>query len=250
VNILLSNDDGIDAVGLGALAEALEAFGTVWVVAPESERSAQSHALTLHKPLRADRRADRRYALSGTPADCVYFALHHLLPEAPALVVSGINNGSNLGNDVFYSGTVAAAMEGCFGGIPAIAVSLHRPPGDGVRHWETAQHIARRIVGQLLAERTPARVLLNVNVPNLPLAQLRGLMATSLGERRYQPLVTLRTDPRGREYFWIGGEHAEFVAHEGSDGPAIEDGWATVTPIHPDLTMRAYLSTLRGWTDG
>lgn len=250
MHLLVSNDDGYDAPGIGALADALEPLGTVWVVAPESERSAQSHALTMHKPLRARPRGERRFALSGTPADCVYWAIHHAMPEPPALVLSGINNGSNLGNDVFYSGTVAAAMEGCFQGRPAIAISLHRPDDRPERHWETAADVAVRIVRRLTAEPLPARVVLNVNVPNVPLRELRGLKATILGERRYAPLVTTRTDPRGREYFWIGGAHVEFVEAPDADGPAIEAGWATITPIRPDLTHHAFLPVLRKWTDG
>lgn len=248
VRILVSNDDGIEAPGIAALAAAMGDLGEVWVVAPESERSAQSHALTMHKPLRASQRGERTWAISGTPADCVYFAMNHLMPDRPDVVVSGINNGSNLGNDVFYSGTVAAAMEGCFHGVAAVALSLHRPTPIPERHWETAQIVARRVVRQVL-EGVPPRLLLNVNIPNVPANELRGLKAAILGERRYAPMVALRTDPRGREYFWIGGDHEEFVPIPDSDGPAIEQGWATVTPIHPDLTMRSYVATVRGWTD-
>jgi 5'-nucleotidase len=248
VRILVSNDDGIEAPGIAALAEAMGSLGEVWVVAPDSERSAQSHALTMHKPLRASRRGERSWSVSGTPADCVYFAVHHLMPERPAVVVSGINNGSNLGNDVFYSGTVAAAMEGCFHGVPAVAVSLHRPEPIPERHWETGQLVAKRVVERVLAG-VPPRLLLNVNVPNIPPERLLGVKAAVLGERRYAPMVALRHDPRGREYFWIGGDHEEFVPIEGSDGPAVEQGWATVTPIHPDLTMHGYMPDLRRWTD-
>ena len=250
MELLVSNDDGIDSPGIQALARGLEALGRVWVVAPESERSAQSHALTMHKPLRAAKRGERQWAVSGTPADCVYFALHHVMPDAPKVVVSGINNGSNLGNDVFYSGTVAAAMEACFQGVTGVAVSLHKQPGDTVRHWETAVAVALRVVGHVVANELPRRMVFNVNVPNVPLEDLKGLLAAVLGERRYAPLVSLRTDPRGREYFWIGGEHEEFVDVPGSDGPAVEQGWATVTPMFPDVTMTSFMGELRRWTDG
>jgi 5'-nucleotidase len=139
-------------------------------------------------------------------------------------------------------------MEACLHDIPSIAVSLHGS-GDPVRHWATAQAVVRRVVAQALARPLPRRVLLNVNVPNVPLGELKGLRAACLGERRYAPLVSLRTDPRGREYFWLGGEHAEFMPLDGSDGPAVEEGWATVTPIHPDLTLWSVMDSVRQWTD-
>ncbi len=249
MKLLLSNDDGIDATGIAVLESALGPLGTVWVVAPETEQSATSHALTMHKPLRVTTRGERRWGVSGTPADCIYIASHHLLPEPPDLVVSGINRGSNLGNDVFYSGTVAAAMEAVFNGFPAIAISLHLGPEDREKHWETAGAVARRVVEGVRDNPLPSRVLLNVNVPNVPLDALRGLKVTSLGHRRYAPLVDLRTDPRGRRYYWIGGAHEAFVPIEGTDGPAIEAGWATVTPFRPDLTHIESLDLLRRWVD-
>jgi 5'-nucleotidase len=251
MHILVSNDDGIESPGIEALASALGELGTVWVVAPDSERSAQSHALTMHKPLRATEVAPRRWAVSGTPADCVYLAIHHLLPERPAIVASGINNGSNLGNDVFYSGTVAAAMEGAMLGVPALAISLHRHLPGVERHWAGAGAIAQRVVREMRdATDLPRRILMNVNVPNVPEGQIKGLKAAKLGERLYTARVDERTDPRGKAYYWIGGDHEEFAAIEGSDGPAVEDGWATITPIVPDLTHHAYLPAVRRWTDG
>lgn len=249
MRVLISNDDGIDAPGIAALADAASVFGDVWVVAPDRERSAQGHAFTMHEPLRARERGPQRWAVSGTPADAVYLGIHKLVPEAPAIVLSGINDGSNLGNDVFYSGTVAAAMEGALLGLPAIAISLHKPAGARVRHWETAQDVARRVIANVLAEGLPRRILLNVNVPNVPLSELRGLKACVLGERRYHPLVVERQDPRGKPYYWIGGDHDTFVDVDDSDGPAIDAGWATVTPVVPDVTDRASLPTIRRWTD-
>jgi len=249
MKLLLCNDDGIDATGIAAMETAVGSLGTVWVVAPESEQSAGSHALTMHKPLRARPRGERRWAVSGTPADCIYLAVHHLMPERPDLVLSGINRGSNLGNDVFYSGTVAAAMEATFNGLPAIAVSLHIEPEDREKHWDTAARVAARVAAGVIASPLPERVLLNVNVPNVPYEKLRGLKVTALGQRRYAPLVDLRTDPRGRRYYWIGGAHEEFVPIAGTDGPAIEQGWATVTPFRPDLTFHEAIPALKAWAD-
>lgn len=245
--ILCSNDDGIDAPGIAALVAAVAEIGELWTVAPASERSAQSHALTMHEPLRADPRGPRRFAVSGTPADCAYLALRHLVPT-PDLVLSGINAGSNLGADVWYSGTVAAAREACLQGVSAVAVSLHRPPAATGPHWETAGAVAARVARAVLAEPLPDGVYLNVNVPDLPLEALQGLRVAPLGRRRYQHQVDRREDPRGRSYFWIGGPHDAFEG-EGTDGWWIERGWATVTPLAvypPDAGERV---ALRRWTD-
>lgn len=246
-HILVSNDDGIESPGIAALADAVKDVGTVWVVAPDRERSAQSHTLTMHKPLRADPQGERMFAVSGTPADCVYLGLHGLLPKEPALVLSGINRGSNLGNDVFYSGTVAAAMEGCLQGVPSIAFSLHMKFTDEA--LETAREVVRRVVDAVLSGGLPPRTLLNVNIPAIPLAKLRGIKAATMGVRRYEEMVDKRHDPRGRPYYWIGGAHDRFLAIPHSDGPAVEEGWATVTPIHADLTDHAYMDAVRKWTD-
>jgi 5'-nucleotidase len=248
MDILVSNDDGIDAPGLATLAAVAAAFGTVWVVAPDRERSAQSHALTMHQMLRVHPAGERRFSVSGTPADCVYLGIHHLLPNPPALVLSGINNGSNLGNDVFYSGTVAAAMEGCLAGFPAIAFSLHRG-GDGERPWGTAAAVARRLIANVLADGLPDRTLLNVNIPDVPEDGLAGLRLAVLGRRRYHALVDRRLDPRGRPYFWIGGDHAEFEDIPNSDGPLMERGFATFTPLQPDHTALDAFERLAPWGD-
>jgi 5'-nucleotidase len=249
MRVLLSNDDGIGSEGLAALAEALEDLGEVWVVAPDSERSAQSHSLSLHRPLRVDPLRPRWYAVDGTPADCIYLGLHGLLDKPPDIVVSGVNKGSNLGTDIFYSGTVAAAREAVLAGIPAIAVSLHLEPDDVDRHWATATGVVRRLIPQVLSKGLPPRTLLNVNTPNVPPEALRGVRSASMGVRIYDNRVAHRDDPWGRPYYWIGGAHARFGAIEGSDGPLMERGWATVTPVHSDLTHRDFLETLREWTD-
>lgn len=251
--MLLSNDDGADAPGLCALASALDADNRheIWVVAPTSERSAQSHSLTMHKPLRAHHKGERRWAVSGTPADCVYVALHHLMRASPPdLVLSGINYGSNLGADVHYSGTVAAAREACLHGIRSIAVSLHRPPDDPEQEmrWETAIHVVRRLLDAWTE--SPKGVFLNVNVPNVLPERLRGLRTARLGERFYQSLVDERVDPRGRPYLWIGGPHIGFGEDSVTDGPSIAAGWATVTPLSADVTDERELIKLRALTDG
>ncbi len=249
MRILLANDDGWNAPGLAALAEGLADIGELFVVAPEHEQSAQSHALTLREPLRVRRTAPGRWAVSGTPADCVYLALHHLLPTPPDLVVSGINHGANLGNDVFYSGTVAAAREACLHGVRAISISLarrdNRPP-----HWETAVAVARRVVRAVIEQPLPADQHMNVNVPDRACDALRGLRATRLGRRTYEPLVELRHDPRGASYYWIGGPHLDFAEDPSTDGRAVADGFASVTLLETFPGPTWPLTDVRRWTDG
>lgn len=249
MRILVSNDDGVDAPGLVAVAQRLAREHEVWVVAPQSERSAQSHSLTMHKPLRISRRGERVYAVSGTPADCIYLGLHHLVQGPPDLVVSGVNRGSNLGTDVHYSGTVAAAREACLHGFPALAVSLHLDPADGTNHWDTAADLAGRVVEAMRADPLPPRVFLNLNVPNAPPERIRGLKACRLGDRFYHPRVDERTDPRGRPYVWIGGPHANFGDDPESDGNSAVEGWATLTPLSAAITNETMLARLRSWTD-
>lgn len=246
MRLLLSNDDGIEAEGLRVLASTLARAHEVWVVAPDQERSAQSHALTLHQPLRAKPAGARRYAVSGTPADCIYLGLHGLIDVRPDFVLSGINHGSNLGTDVFYSGTVAAAREAVLHGVPAIAVSLHHEGGT-TRHFRTAAEVAERVLAQAAANGLPPRTLLNVNVPNV--AEVRGIAGAVLGVRTYANRVERREDPFGGEYFWIGGKHVAFDDIEGSDGPLLEEGWATVTPMHSDATLHRFMEPLRDWFD-
>lgn len=244
--MLLTNDDGIEAAGLRALERALRGVGDCWTVAPATEQSAKSHALTMHEPLRILPAGERRFAVTGTPADCVYLAVHHLLPARPALVVSGVNRGSNLATDVYYSGTVAAAREAAILDIPAIAASLHlagREPA-----WETAEGVVRRVVDEVLAHPLPPGTLLNLNVPSVPPDQLRGLRVTALGRRHYLPMVDPKVDPRGRPYFWIGGEHERFDDRPDTDGPLCEAGWAVVSPLHMDLTDHRLLAEMRSWS--
>jgi 5'-nucleotidase len=248
VLLLLSNDDGIDAPGLAALAVAAADFGEPWVCAPTTEQSAKSHSFTMHDPLRVRRLGERRFAVTGTPADAVYLAMHGLLPDRPALVLSGINRGSNLGTDIHYSGTVAAAREAASHDLPAVAFSLH--VGDGpvaVLHWDTAIDIVRRIVPKVLAEGLPVGTLLNVNVPNLPVSDLKGIRAAPLSRRRYETTVKEGRDLRGEPYYWIGGPHAYFSGDPGGDGPLCLDGWVTLTPLGLDLTAHEAMPILRRW---
>jgi 5'-nucleotidase len=240
--ILISNDDGIDAPGLKALAEAVRDMGEVVIVAPDRERSATSHAISLDRPLRADERVPGVWAVDGTPADCVYLALLHLLPRPPALVLSGINRGYNLGSDFFYSGTVAAAVEAAVRGIPACALSLERGPSEGLAG---AAGFARALAHAILAEGLPKGTLLNVNVPNH--GRLRGYRFTRLGQRVYRDQVEVRTDLRGQRYFWIGGPEVPVRDAPDTDGTSVADGVVSITPLDLDLTSHELLNALPGW---
>jgi 5'-nucleotidase len=233
VRILLSNDDGIRATGLAALERAVDGLGHVDVVAPDRERSASGHSLTLTHPLRAVRLDDRHWAVSGTPTDAVLLALETLLPERPDWIISGINHGPNMGEDVTYSGTVAAAMEGAILGIPSIAVSL---AGRGELLFDALREPLRALLEKLLRFPLARNQLLNVNLPNRPAAEVRGVRATRLGSRVYRDAVNVRQDPRGRDYYWIGGSGPEWAADERSDAHAVEQGWISVTPLSADLT--------------
>jgi 5'-nucleotidase len=241
MTFLLTNDDGIDAPGIAVLHTALSDRGAVDVVAPATERSGASHALTMHEVLRSRPMGSRRWAVAGTPVDCVYVAVHKLLAQRPSMVVSGINRGANLGDDVHYSGTVGAAREGALMGIPALAVSLHV---DHVRarrlsgspHFDTAAHFALQVIDHLADNPLPPTVFLNLNVPDVPMAEVLGLRVCGLGRRHYAPMVEERRDPRNRPYFWIGGDPIEGQMDAGTDGWWAEQGWATLTPIQLDST--------------
>jgi len=242
VRILISNDDGVHAKGLQALAAA---FGQdeVWVVAPDREQSAASHAISLHRPLRISEIAARRFAVDGTPTDAVYVGINLVMKDArPDIVVSGVNHGPNLGNDVLYSGTVAAAMEGALLGCHAIAVSLAaRPPHDFSHAAAFAAALARRVVAQA----PPAPVLLNVNVPRGP---VKGYRFVRLGRRDYGGEVVEKEDPRGRKYYWIGGEAARHDdIHDSDCNAVLDEGLVAVTPMQLDLTHDALLSASRDW---
>ena len=249
MRILLSNDDGIDAEGIKAMEEALREFAEVWVVAPISEQSAKSHALTMHKPLRVEQRDSHHFAVGGTPVDCAYMAIHHFLPEPPDLVVSGVNRGANLGDDIHYSGTVAAAREACLLGYPALAVSLHidfSVPNPRL-YWETVTPIACHVAKKIHEEKLPPATLVNLNVPNIPPEQLKGLRTASVGKHHYHALVDERKDPRGKSYFWLGGLHHQFGGEPNTDGHLVEQGYAAMSPIGTDVTRTNMLGRLSGW---
>ncbi len=247
MKILLSNDDGYLAPGLAALRRALEPIADVIVVAPERNHSGSSNSLTLDRPLRVQHLESNFYAINGTPADCVHIALTGLLEETPDLVVSGINNGANLGDDTLYSGTVAAAMEGRFLGLPAIAVSL---AGRKAENFDTAAKLAADLVGQLQSRPLPADILLNVNVPDVPLADLKGVLATELGVR-LPPSPAIKTaDPNGNEVYWIGPAGRAKNKSDGTDFAAIIDRYASITPIQFDLTHHQRVIHLSEWLAG
>jgi 5'-nucleotidase len=240
MRILISNDDGYLAPGIQALADALASIAEVVVVAPDSNRSGASNSLSLDRPLSVSRAANGFYFVNGTPTDCVHVALTGLLAEAPDLVVSGINNGQNMGDDTLYSGTVAAATEAYLFGIPAIAFSqVH----SGWEHVDAAAKVARDIVLRRF-EGLPAPFLLNVNIPNLPYEQMGKLAATRLGRRHQSEPVIRAQDPRGREIFWIGAPGACRDAGEGTDFHATANGQVSLTPLQVDLTHRDQLDCL------
>lgn len=242
--ILVTNDDGIRAAGIRALAEALGELGEVQVVAPDREQSAVGHALTLHRPLRVEQVSERWSAVNGTPSDCVNLAVLGLLAERPALLVSGINHGSNLGDDVTYSGTVAAAMEGALLGVPSMAVSQVEPSTAG---FEAAAEVARLVAARVLVEGLPRQTLLNVNVPP---GRPAGIRVTRLGRRVYRDKAVRDVDPRGRPYYWIGAGAPEWDEDEDSDIAAIRSGFAAVTPVHLDLTHYPALRHMAEWEGG
>jgi 5'-nucleotidase len=245
--ILVSNDDGARAPGIGALAAALREIADVVVAAPDRERSATSHSISLDRPLRVDELEPGFYAIDGTPVDCVYLAVLHLVPRPPVLCVSGINDGYNLGSDVFYSGTVAAALEAALRGVPAIAFSLERRrPQD----FAAAAAFAGALVGEVLArgeQAIPRGALLNVN---LPAGAVRGFQVTRLGQRVYRDQVDVREDLRGRAYYWIGGPEEEGTDAPGSDTTAVRAGLTSITPLALDLTHGPLVQEIAGWKIG
>lgn len=248
--ILLTNDDGITAPGLRALRDALAPLAALTVFAPDHNWSAAGHTKTMHKPLRVNRVSmdDGRegYSTTGAPSDCVALALLGILPERPDLVVSGINHGPNLGHDVTYSGTVAGAMEAVIFGLPAVAVSLDTyEPAD----YTVAAQVAARVVGQVLARGLPPGVFLNVNVPCLPdgCSGVEAVRITRLGRREYRDVLIERHDPRGRPYYWIGGDLPTGVQDEGTDIWAVANGYVSITPIHLDMTAYELLGELNNW---
>ena len=245
MRILVSNDDGVHSIGIRALAEAMRPLGDVWIVAPDQERSAASHSISLHHPLRIAKVDERIYAIDGTPADCIYLAVNHLLKDArPDLVVSGINHGANIADDITYSGTVAAALEATMLGIPSVAFSLCARGG---RHdFGPAARFARSLVAGLKDHALAPGVLLNVNIPK----ESDGVTyrVTRQGKRRYGAEVVEKEDPRGRRYYWIGGDELAHEVIPGSDATAVYDEKIiSVTPLHLDMTHEATHRRMLDW---
>jgi 5'-nucleotidase len=250
MRVLVSNDDGVDAPGIQVLAAGLRAAGhEVVVVAPDRDRSGASNSLTLDMPVRVARLDEHTWRVSGTPTDCVHVAITGMLEHEPDVVVSGINNTANLGDDVIYSGTVAAAMEGRFLGLPAIAVSLHAGEGE-TRHYDTAARAAVELVARLATDPLPADTILNVNVPDLPWRAVAGFEVARLGNRHRAEPCVLQDDPRGRQWFWIGPAGPEQDAGPGTDFHALRTGHISITPILVDLTRYQALEQVASWVGG
>ncbi len=248
LRLLLSNDDGIDAPGLRVLEDAMASFGEVFVVAPDREQSGAGHSLTLHRPLRIQTRGPRRYATDGTPTDCVTLAIKQIMREFPPdIVVSGINLGPNLGDDITYSGTVSVALEGTILGIQSVAFSLAARKEE-TPNFKPVAHFARKLIGHLIQNPLPPDVLLNVNVPNVEGDTIDVYEFTRMGRRHYEDSVPEGRDPRGRKYYWIGGDELDFDDIPGSDCDAIRHNKVSITPVRWDLTHDRYLETFaREW---
>jgi 5'-nucleotidase len=244
VRILLSNDDGYQAQGLRELAKALEQLAEITVVAPDRDRSGASNSLTLETPLRVEQVESNVYCVNGTPTDCVHVAITGLLAHEPDMVISGVNHGANLGDDVLYSGTVAAAMEGRFLGSSAVAVSL---VAGGGRHFGTAVSLIRRMVERMADDPLPGETILNINVPDLPATSIRGVQATRLGFRHKSEPVVQARDPKDRLVYWVGPAGEGQDAGPGTDFHAVANSWISVTPIKVDLTDHAARDTVAGW---
>jgi 5'-nucleotidase len=243
--ILCTNDDGYMAPGLGVLAEAATGLGEVHVVAPDREQSATSHSLTMHVPLRARIVRDGWHSVTGTPTDCVMLATQAILPRRPDVVLSGVNHGMNMGEDVLYSGTVSAAMEATIFGIPAIAVSY---AGRDDVHMASYAGLLARLLPQLVQRPDfPPETLLNVNLPAIPAGEVKGVRVTRLGRRVFTDSLTQGKDPSGKPYYWIGGGNIEWGLDEGTDYHAVADGYVSVTPLHLDLTNHALLRDVAQW---
>jgi len=240
--ILVTNDDGVYSPGIQMLAKRLRELDTVVIVAPDRERSAAGHSMTLHRPLLIEELKENMYSVNGTPTDCVNIAVKGLLKETPKLVVSGINKGPNLGDDVTYSGTVAGAIEGILLGIPSFAISLN---GRENFKFAEAAEVAMNTARKVLADGLPVGTLLNVNVPNIPVSEMLGTRITRLGKRIYHQMTVERIDPRGKKYYWIGGGEPDWEREEGTDLDAVDRNYVSITPLHLDMTDYASFDKLK-----
>ncbi|KTC93803.1 MULTISPECIES: 5'/3'-nucleotidase SurE [Legionella] len=246
MRILVSNDDGVHAPGIRALANEMSCIAEVTVVAPDRNRSGASNSLTLTRPLRIKQLDNSYYSVEGTPTDCVHLALTGFLNPIADMVVSGINDGGNLGDDILYSGTVAAAMEGRYLGLPAIAFSM---VGDNIQHYDAAASIARQLVLKMRANMLPSQTILNVNIPDLPLEKIRGIEVTRLGTRHAAEPIVKEYDPRGRPIYWVGPSGIEADAGPGTDFYAIAQNCVSLTPLQLDMTHYKVFDTLSAWVD-
>lgn len=244
MRILISNDDGVLAPGIRILAEVLSSLGEIHVIAPDRNRSGASNSLTLYHPIRVKQLDNGYHSVEGTPTDCVHLALTGFLEPKMDIVISGINDGGNLGDDILYSGTVAAAMEGRNLGLPAIAVSL---VGEQPQHFATAAAITKQLVTQLIQEKLPSQTILNVNVPDLPLNEIKGIQVTRLGTRHHAEPMIKGVDPRGLAMYWVGPPGVEADAGVGTDFHAVKQGYVSITPLHIDLTHYKALDQLTTW---
>lgn len=247
MKILISNDDGVTAPGITNLVNVLSSIAEVHVMAPDRNRSGASNSLTLSRPLRVRQLDNGHYSVEGTPTDCVHLALTGFLDAGFDMVVSGINHGANLGDDILYSGTVAAAMEGRNLGLPAIAVSM---VGDDIHHFETGALIVKQLVLKLLSHRLPSQTILNVNVPDVPLHQIKSLEVTRLGSRHTAAPALKELDPRGHEMYWIGPPGLEADAGPGTDFFAVNQGSVSITPLHLDMTHYKLFDQMADWMTG
>ena len=247
MHILLSNDDGYESTGINTLAQALKTVADITVVAPDRDRSGASNSLTLESPIRANTVSEGVIRVDGTPTDCVHLAITGLLKEEPDMVISGINDGANMGDDVLYSGTVAAAMEGRFLGLPAIAISMNRHDAN---HFDTGAKVILKLLEKLKAEPIPSDVILNINVPDLPWDELSGFQVTRLGHRHKAEPVIKDKDPRGRDIYWVGPPGAEQDAGPGTDFYAVRNGYVSITPLQVDLTRHQVINDLNDWVTG
>lgn len=246
-SILVSNDDGILSPGIQALAECLKGLGKVTVIAPSQERSTTGHSLTLHKPIRVEQFKSGYYSINGTPADCVYLGIKKLLKKKPDLVVSGINCGPNLGNDIHYSGTVAVAREATFLNVPAIAVSVNHISSENDINFGVAAEYACQIAKLVLKYGLPERVLLNINIPDLPARQIKGIRVVKTGFRYYSDRIVAQKDPRGKNYYWLGGQYLGYDERDKTDCKMVEHHFVSVTPLHIDATHHPTIEKIKKW---
>ena len=243
--ILCTNDDGVHAAGLKVLVDVASRLGEVIVVAPDREQSATSHSLTVHRPLRATQTPQGYYVIDGTPTDCVLIAVNQLLGPVPDFVLSGVNHGPNMGEDVLYSGTVAAAMEGTILGIPSIAVSYSSRASEGIPPYAS---ILTELIDVLIGRPDfPPETFFNINLPDVPADEVKGVRVTTLGRRVYSDSLTRREDPSGREYFWIGGGVSSWSGRDDSDFRAVQADYVSITPLHLDLTNYRLVNEVRSW---